>query len=97
MFNAELYHGETWELMVRRWAKLEKDFLNKNGVFDISKIPDIYDCIKYDLLHNSSIKIRAAVRIRPPMIPTRMMARGRDSETRQIRPSVMNRELKAEI
>jgi hypothetical protein len=27
--------------------------LNKNGVFDISKIPDIYDCIKYDLLHNS--------------------------------------------
>ena len=41
--------------MVRRWAKLEKDFLNKNGVFDISKIPDIYDCIKYDLRHNSSI------------------------------------------
>jgi len=41
--------------MVRRWAKLEKDFLTKSGVFDISKIPDIYDCIKYDLLHNKSI------------------------------------------
>jgi len=41
--------------MVRRWAKLEKDFLNKSGVFDISKIPDIYDCIKYDLLHNINI------------------------------------------
>jgi hypothetical protein len=54
-FSIELYHGETWELMVRRWAKLEKDFLSKTGVFDISKIPDIYDCIKYDLLHNISI------------------------------------------
>ena len=41
--------------MVRRWAKLEKDFLSKTGVFDISKIPDIYDCIKYDLLHNITI------------------------------------------
>ena len=50
-----MYHGETWELMVRRWAKLEKDFLSKTGVFDISKIPDIYDCIKYDLLHNITI------------------------------------------
>ena len=23
-----------------------------DGKFDISKIPDIYDCAKYDLLHN---------------------------------------------
>jgi len=47
-----LYHSETWDLMARRWGKLEKDFLPKTGVFDISKIPDIYDCIKYDLEHN---------------------------------------------
>ncbi|KAK3878140.1 hypothetical protein Pcinc_017202 [Petrolisthes cinctipes] len=47
-----LYHGESWELMQRRWAKLEKDFRTKNKKFDISKIPDIYDCIKYDLQHN---------------------------------------------
>lgn len=47
-----LYHGETWDLMQRRWAKLEKDFRLKNGSYDISKIPDIYDCIKYDLQHN---------------------------------------------
>ncbi|XP_042884200.1 inositol hexakisphosphate and diphosphoinositol-pentakisphosphate kinase 2-like isoform X4 [Penaeus japonicus] len=47
-----LYHGETWELMQRRWTKLEKDFRTKNTNFDISKIPDIYDCIKYDLQHN---------------------------------------------
>ena len=26
----------------------------KNGQFDVSKIPDIYDCIKYDLQHNES-------------------------------------------
>lgn len=44
--------GETWDLMQRRWAKLEKDFKNKDGTFDISKVPDIYDCIKYDLRHN---------------------------------------------
>ncbi|XP_069191270.1 inositol hexakisphosphate and diphosphoinositol-pentakisphosphate kinase 2 isoform X29 [Procambarus clarkii] len=48
-----LYHGESWELMQRRWAKLEKDFRTKNTKFDISKIPDIYDCIKYDLQHNN--------------------------------------------
>ncbi|XP_056638075.1 inositol hexakisphosphate and diphosphoinositol-pentakisphosphate kinase isoform X9 [Diorhabda sublineata] len=47
-----LYHGETWELMGRRWGKIEKDFFTKNKTFDISKIPDIYDCIKYDLQHN---------------------------------------------
>lgn len=48
-----LYHGETWDLLQRRWAKLEKDFkFPRTKRFDISKIPDIYDCIKYDLQHN---------------------------------------------
>lgn len=48
-----LYHGETWDLLQRRWAKLEKDFkFPKTKRFDISKVPDIYDCIKYDLQHN---------------------------------------------
>jgi hypothetical protein len=42
--------------MLRRWSKLEKDFYNKKkGNFEISKIPDIYDSIKYDLMHNRSI------------------------------------------
>jgi len=50
-----LYHSETWDLMARRWGKLEKDFISKAGVFDISKIPDIYDCIKYDVQHNRSV------------------------------------------
>lgn len=52
IIDANLYHGETWELMGRRWGKIEKDFCQKNKTFDISKIPDIYDCIKYDLQHN---------------------------------------------
>ncbi|XP_046636471.1 inositol hexakisphosphate and diphosphoinositol-pentakisphosphate kinase-like isoform X2 [Daphnia pulicaria] len=54
--NGMLYHGETWELMARRWGKLEKDFkLSENPFeFDISKIPDIYDCIKYDIQHNQA-------------------------------------------
>lgn len=39
--DAILYHGETWDLMARRWGKIEKDFSTKNK-FDISKIPDIY-------------------------------------------------------
>ncbi|KAK3094438.1 hypothetical protein FSP39_001778, partial [Pinctada imbricata] len=51
----KLYNGESWELLIRRWAKLEKDFKMKDGRFDISKIPDIYDCIKYDLQHNQKI------------------------------------------
>ena len=53
--DASLYHGETWELMGRRWGKIEKDFCTKHKRFDISKIPDIYDCIKYDLQHNNHI------------------------------------------
>ena len=52
----ELYHAESWELLARRWTKLERDFLNvKTNTFNISKVPDIYDCIKYDHLHNKSI------------------------------------------
>ncbi|XP_044301685.1 inositol hexakisphosphate and diphosphoinositol-pentakisphosphate kinase 2 isoform X1 [Varanus komodoensis] len=55
--DIQLYHSETLELMLRRWAKLEKDFKTKNGRYDISKIPDIYDCIKYDVQHNVSLKL----------------------------------------
>ncbi|XP_043833546.1 inositol hexakisphosphate and diphosphoinositol-pentakisphosphate kinase 2 isoform X8 [Dromiciops gliroides] len=55
--DIQLYHSETLELMLRRWSKLEKDFKTKNGKYDISKIPDIYDCIKYDVQHNGSLKL----------------------------------------
>jgi hypothetical protein len=40
-------------LMHARWMKLYKDlFSAKKGTFDISKIPDVYDCAKYDAIHN---------------------------------------------
>uniref|UniRef100_A0A672LG78 Inositol hexakisphosphate and diphosphoinositol-pentakisphosphate kinase n=1 Tax=Sinocyclocheilus grahami TaxID=75366 RepID=A0A672LG78_SINGR len=55
--DMQLYHSETLELMLRRWSKLEKDFKMKNGRYNISKIPDIYDCIKYDVQHNSLLKL----------------------------------------
>nr|XP_043891556.1 inositol hexakisphosphate and diphosphoinositol-pentakisphosphate kinase 1 isoform X5 [Solea senegalensis] len=55
--DLQLYHSETLELMLQRWSKLERDFRMKNGRYDISKIPDIYDCIKYDTQHNSSLAL----------------------------------------
>ncbi|XP_028287855.1 inositol hexakisphosphate and diphosphoinositol-pentakisphosphate kinase 2-like isoform X5 [Parambassis ranga] len=53
--DLQLYHSETLELMLQRWSKLERDFRMKNGRYDISKIPDIYDCTKYDTQHNASL------------------------------------------
>ena len=41
--------------MLQRWSKLERDFRNKSGRYDISKIPDIYDCVKYDTQHNATL------------------------------------------
>ena len=41
--------------MLQRWSKLERDFRMKSGRYDISKIPDIYDCVKYDVIHNGSL------------------------------------------
>ncbi|XP_077329486.1 inositol hexakisphosphate and diphosphoinositol-pentakisphosphate kinase 1 isoform X21 [Lithobates pipiens] len=55
--DLQLYHSETLELMLQRWSKLERDFRMKNGRYDISKIPDIYDCVKYDVQHNSSLAL----------------------------------------
>ncbi|XP_027871457.1 inositol hexakisphosphate and diphosphoinositol-pentakisphosphate kinase 2 isoform X29 [Xiphophorus couchianus] len=56
--NLQLYHSETLELMLQRWSKLEKDFRMKNGRYDISKIPDIYDCVKYDVIHNATLGLK---------------------------------------
>nr|XP_015198702.1 PREDICTED: inositol hexakisphosphate and diphosphoinositol-pentakisphosphate kinase 1 isoform X2 [Lepisosteus oculatus] len=53
--DLQLYHSETLELMLQRWSKLERDFRMKSGRYDISKIPDIYDCVKYDVQHNGSL------------------------------------------
>ncbi|XP_072480876.1 inositol hexakisphosphate and diphosphoinositol-pentakisphosphate kinase 1 isoform X8 [Notamacropus eugenii] len=56
--DLQLYHSETLELMLQRWSKLERDFRQKSGRFDISKIPDIYDCVKYDVQHNGSLGLQ---------------------------------------
>ncbi|XP_057315055.1 inositol hexakisphosphate and diphosphoinositol-pentakisphosphate kinase 2-like isoform X2 [Hydractinia symbiolongicarpus] len=53
----DLYHDESLNLMKHRWEKLEKDFWSGDE-FDISLIPDIYDCVKYDYLHNRSLGLR---------------------------------------
>ncbi|XP_037110674.1 inositol hexakisphosphate and diphosphoinositol-pentakisphosphate kinase 2 isoform X4 [Syngnathus acus] len=55
--DLQLYHSETLELKLQRWSKLERDFRMKSGRYDISKVPDIYDCIKYDTQHNSSLDL----------------------------------------
>ncbi|XP_073424694.1 inositol hexakisphosphate and diphosphoinositol-pentakisphosphate kinase 1 isoform X5 [Dendrobates tinctorius] len=55
--EVQLYHSETLELMLQRWTKLERDFRMKSGRYDISKIPDIYDCVKYDVQHNNSLNL----------------------------------------
>lgn len=44
-------------MMWDRWKKLEKAFYNSEAdTFDISKIPDIYDSIKFDCIHNSHLR-----------------------------------------
>jgi len=48
--------GERMLLMFDRWRKLLKSFYNsKTDKFDISKIPDIYDSVKYDAIHNREL------------------------------------------
>ena len=42
-------------LSLKRWKKIANDFSLKNGKFDISKIPDVFDNIKFDLLHNPEL------------------------------------------
>ena len=56
--SRKLYLGETYALMLDRWEKLNKDFFNeKEQRFDLSKIPDVYDMVRYDILHNSNAKL----------------------------------------
>ena len=53
-----LYLSETYSLMHDRWAKLFKDFFNgKTGQFDLTKVPDVYDMIRYDILHNYHLNL----------------------------------------
>ena len=40
-----------------------QDFQSKDGSFDISKIPDIFDNIKYDVQHNSKLGLKNTIRL----------------------------------
>ena len=46
--------------MFKRWKKIKEDFLKKddNGeiCFDISKLPEICDNIKYDMIHYPELR-----------------------------------------
>ncbi|XP_037358248.1 inositol hexakisphosphate and diphosphoinositol-pentakisphosphate kinase 1 isoform X2 [Talpa occidentalis] len=61
--DLQLYHSETLELMLQRWSKLERDFRQKSGRYDISKIPDIYDCVKYDVQHNGTLGLQGTAEL----------------------------------
>lgn len=48
--------GESLWLLRERWAKLHDDFYSPvKERFDLSKIPDIYDQVKFDYLHNAEL------------------------------------------
>ena len=52
--------AENLLLMFKRWKKIEEDFLTKdtNGeeAYDISKLPEVCDNIKYDMIHYSELR-----------------------------------------
>jgi hypothetical protein len=50
-----LCNNETILLMRARWDRLIASFYDvKKGKIDSSKIPDLYDAMKFDILHNFS-------------------------------------------
>lgn len=62
------YEEESMNLALGRWLKLQKDFYDKKtDQFDLSKvsaeygsegqIPTLYDCIKFDCIHNSCVPL----------------------------------------
>eukprot|EP00968_Pinguiococcus_pyrenoidosus_P017139 scaffold1667_cov258-Pinguiococcus_pyrenoidosus.AAC.13 len=47
---------ETPRMMLERWRKLHKDFFDEEqGSYDLSKVPDVHDTIRFDVIHNMSI------------------------------------------
>ncbi|XXQ37278.1 Inositol hexakisphosphate and diphosphoinositol-pentakisphosphate kinase [Plasmodiophora brassicae] len=48
------YHGESWQLLLMRWKRMYKClFDSSTGVWDVTKVPDIFDSALYDMLHNA--------------------------------------------
>lgn len=46
--------------MFKRWKKIEEDFykIDENGLetYDISKLPEVCDNIKYDMIHYPDLR-----------------------------------------
>lgn len=64
--SVSLYQDEPLSLMLQRWEKLEKDlYSKKKDVYDLSKIPEIYDQLKYDVLHNSHADLPELTEVYP--------------------------------
>ena len=55
---APLLLSESVDLMLERWEKINKDFWDyKKDKYDLTKVPDVYDMIRYDVLHNSHLQL----------------------------------------
>jgi hypothetical protein len=53
-----LYANETPTLQLERWRKLYNELYDvATGSFDLTKVPDIHDNIRYDVLHNSHLDL----------------------------------------
>lgn len=76
--GSTLYLQESMDLAQRRWNKELREFRRKNKhgevEFDISKIPDIYDNIKYDMEHNPDLCINNEVEFERMYVCVKNMA-----------------------
>ncbi|CAM9145519.1 unnamed protein product [Discosporangium mesarthrocarpum] len=51
-------HGETLLLMLERWKKLKADLYNpKYDTFQLSKVPDVHDNVRYEALNNRGLPL----------------------------------------
>jgi hypothetical protein len=52
-FTASLCGSETCQLLKQRWKRLIQSFYNAHTEkFDTTKVPDIFDYVLYDVIHN---------------------------------------------
>jgi hypothetical protein len=69
----QVYNAETVSGLFGRWIKLHKDLYSKKNGFDLSKIPDLYDCVKFDAIHvrgmPAALAASRATLPRPAMTP----------------------------
>lgn len=50
---------ETPRMMLERWRKLHKDFYDEEThTYDLSKVPDVHDAIRFDAIHNRKARLR---------------------------------------